>query len=61
MSDHNLVTLPVVDPEGRMIGLITVDDVLETTIPIDWRRREPPPAPPEPSDHPLSENPANDR
>ncbi len=39
MSDHNLVSLPVVDPQGRMIGLITVDDVLETTIPIDWRRR----------------------
>ena len=39
MSDHNLVSLPVVDPHGRMIGLITVDDVLETTIPIDWRRR----------------------
>jgi Mg/Co/Ni transporter MgtE len=39
MSDHNLVSLPVVDPHGRIIGLITVDDVLETTIPIDWRRR----------------------
>jgi hypothetical protein len=39
MSNHNLVSLPVVDPHGRMIGLITVDDVLETTIPIDWRRR----------------------
>lgn len=39
MSDHNLISLPVVDPQGRMIGLITVDDVLETTIPIDWRRR----------------------
>ena len=39
MSDHNLISLPVVDPPGRMIGLITVDDVLETTIPIDWRRR----------------------
>ncbi len=39
MSDHDLISLPVVDPQGRMIGLITVDDVLETTIPIDWRRR----------------------
>ncbi|HWS94245.1 MAG TPA: CBS domain-containing protein, partial [Mycobacterium sp.] len=57
MSDHNLVTLPVVDPEGRMIGLITVDDVLETTIPIDWRRREPPPAPREPSGRPLQGDP----
>lgn len=39
MSDHNLISLPVVDPQNRMIGLITVDDVLETAIPIDWRRR----------------------
>ncbi len=39
MSDHNLTSLPVVDPQGRMIGLVTVDDILEVTIPIDWRRR----------------------
>ena len=48
MSDYNLIALPVVDPQGRVIGLITVDDVLETTIPIDWRRRStgrPPRAP----------------
>jgi CBS domain-containing protein len=40
MSDYNLTTIPVVDEERRMIGLITVDDVLEVTLPQDWRRRE---------------------
>ena len=40
MSDYNLVTIPVVDEERTMIGLITVDDVLEVTLPEDWRRRE---------------------
>ncbi len=40
MSDYNLITVPVVDEERTMIGLITVDDVLEATLPDDWRRRE---------------------
>jgi MgtE-like protein/CBS domain protein len=40
MSDYNLITIPVVDERRRMIGIITVDDVLETTLPDDWRRRE---------------------
>jgi sporulation protein YlmC with PRC-barrel domain len=40
MSDYNLITVPVVDEHRRMIGIITVDDVLESTLPEDWRRRE---------------------
>jgi CBS domain-containing protein len=40
MSDYNLITIPVVDEHRLMIGLITVDDVLEVTLPEDWRRRE---------------------
>jgi hypothetical protein len=40
MTDYNLVTIPVVDDRCRMLGLITVDDVLETMLPDDWRRRE---------------------
>jgi CBS domain-containing protein/sporulation protein YlmC with PRC-barrel domain len=40
MSDYDLITIPVVDDQRRMIGLITVDDVLEVTLPDDWRRRE---------------------
>jgi CBS domain-containing protein/sporulation protein YlmC with PRC-barrel domain len=40
MTDYNLITIPVVDDERRMLGVITVDDVLEVTLPDDWRRRE---------------------
>jgi CBS domain-containing protein len=40
MSDYNLITIPVVDEHRTMMGVITVDDVLEVTLPDDWRRRE---------------------
>ena len=40
MTDYNLITIPVVDDRRRMLGVITVDDVLEVTLPDDWRRRE---------------------
>jgi Mg/Co/Ni transporter MgtE len=54
MSDYNLMTVPVVSPENQLLGVITVDDVLEVTIPDDWRRREPPPHPEPPQmDHEL--------
>jgi CBS domain-containing protein len=43
MADHNLLTLPVVDDHDHIVGLITIDDVLETAIPGNWRRREPAP------------------
>lgn len=43
MSDYNLLTLPVVDDQGRLLGLITVDDVLEATVPGNWHDREPRP------------------
>jgi hypothetical protein len=39
MADFNLTAAPVVDEAGRMIGVITVDDVLETMLPKGWRRR----------------------
>ncbi len=39
MTDYNLTALPVVDEEHRIIGVITVDDVLEQTLPAGWRRR----------------------
>ena len=39
MTDYNLMSLPVVDAEGRPIGLLAVDDVIELMLPEDWRRR----------------------
>lgn len=40
MADYNLLSLPVVDPSGRLLGIVTVDDALEAAIPSDWSRRE---------------------
>ena len=45
MADYNLYLIPVVDEQDRVLGVVTVDDVLEATIPEDWRRREPAPRP----------------
>jgi CBS domain-containing protein len=39
MADYNLTSAPVVDAEERMIGVVTVDDVLEVLLPKGWRRR----------------------
>jgi CBS domain-containing protein len=39
MTDYNLVMLPVLDEDERVVGVITVDDVLELTLPTGWRRR----------------------
>jgi len=55
MADYNLATIPVVDDTDHMVGVVTVDDVLEATIPEDWRRREPAPRPiREPDDTPQA-------
>lgn len=43
MTDYNLANLPVVDDHDHLIGVITVDDTLEATVPDNWRRREPEP------------------
>ncbi len=40
MTDYNLITIPVVGDVGRLLGVITVDDVLEIALPPHWRRRE---------------------
>lgn len=45
MADFNLYSIPVVDDQDCVLGVVTVDDVLEATIPEDWRRREPAPRP----------------
>jgi Mg/Co/Ni transporter MgtE len=39
MTDYDLTVVPVVDDEERMLGVITVDDVLELVLPKSWRRR----------------------
>jgi CBS domain-containing protein len=39
MADYNLTAAAVVDEAERMIGVVTVDDVLEVLLPKGWRRR----------------------
>jgi hypothetical protein len=48
MADFNLLTLPVVDSAGRLLGVVTVDDALEAAIPRDWFKRESGQATPQP-------------
>lgn len=39
MTDFNLAVAPVVGADGKPLGLITVDDVLELLLPSGWRRQ----------------------
>ena len=41
MADFNLLVLPIVGQDGKLLGAITVDDALEAAIPDNWRQREP--------------------
>jgi Mg/Co/Ni transporter MgtE len=39
LAAYDLVGLAVCDEAGRLVGAITVDDVLDRTLPVGWRRR----------------------
>jgi len=41
MATYNLVSLAVVDQNDRLVGAVTVDDVLDHLLPRDWRDRDP--------------------
>lgn len=37
LATYNLISLPVTDAAGRLIGAVTADDVLDHLLPDDWR------------------------
>jgi CBS domain-containing protein len=39
MTDYDLTVVPVVDERDQIMGVVSVDDVLEMVLPRGWRRR----------------------
>lgn len=41
MAKYNLLALPVVDEEGELHGIITIDDAIDLVLPLAWKKRLP--------------------
>jgi CBS domain-containing protein len=41
LAEYNLVAIPVLDDEGGVLGIVTVDDALDVLLPSGWQRRLP--------------------
>ena len=41
VAHYNLLAVPVVDDDGRLAGIVTVDDAIDTVLPTAWKKRLP--------------------
>jgi CBS domain-containing protein len=41
VAHYNLLAVPVVDDDGRLVGIVTVDDAIDTVLPTAWKKRLP--------------------
>ena len=41
MTKYDLLAIPVVDEDRRLLGIVTLDDALEAVVPEDWKQRLP--------------------
>lgn len=42
LASYDLVSLPVIDPAHRLLGVVSVDDMLDYLLPNDWRSQDAP-------------------
>src|SRR5262245_58048123 len=41
IADEDLLALPIVDEENKMLGIVTVDDAIDVILPTAWKKRIP--------------------
>ncbi len=41
MAKYDLLSVPVVDPENKLKGVVTIDDIIDLVIPSRWKRHLP--------------------
>ena len=41
MTKYDLLAIPVVDEDRRLLGIVTLDDALGAVVPEDWKQRLP--------------------
>lgn len=41
VAHYNLLAVPVLDDDGKLAGIVTVDDAMDSILPSGWKRRAP--------------------
>jgi Mg/Co/Ni transporter MgtE len=41
VAHYDLLAVPVVDADERLVGMVTVDDAVDAVIPTAWKKRIP--------------------